>query len=94
MPIAYCELDIFLPYCQSLKEKRMILRKTQDRLRSRFNFSVAEIAHQNLWQRSQIGAVTVGADRKLLQKLVDQFVRESEDILGESLVESRVEIID
>jgi uncharacterized protein YlxP (DUF503 family) len=94
MPIAYCELDIFLPYCQSLKEKRMILRKTQDRLRSRFNFSVAEIAHQELWQRSQIGAVTVGADRKLLEKLADQFVRESEEILGESLVESRVEIID
>jgi uncharacterized protein YlxP (DUF503 family) len=94
MPIAYCELDIFLPYCQSLKEKRMILRKTQDRLRSRFNFSVAEIAHQDLWQRSQIGAVTVGADRKLLEQLVDRFVKESEDILGEALVESRIEIID
>lgn len=94
MPIAYCELDIFLPHCQSLKEKRMVLRKTQDRLRSRFNFSVAEIGHQDLWQRSQLGAVTVGADRRLLEKLADQFVRESEDILGELLLESRVEIID
>ncbi len=94
MPIAYCELDLFLPYCQSLKEKRMILRKTQDRLRSRFNFSVAEIGHQELWQRSQLGAVTVGADRRGREELADQFVRESEEMLGELLLESRVEIID
>ena len=94
MPIAYCELDIFLPYCQSLKEKRMVLRKAQDRLRSRFNFSVAEIGHQDLWQRSQLGAVTVGANRKLLRKLTDQFIRESEAILGELLLDTHVEIID
>lgn len=94
MPIAYCELEIFLPYCHSLKEKRMVLRKAQDRLRARFNFSVAEIGHQDLWQRGQLGAVTVGADRKLLEKLADQFVRESEDILGEALLESHIEIID
>ena len=32
MPIAYCTLEIYLPYAQSLKEKRMVLRKAQDRL--------------------------------------------------------------
>jgi uncharacterized protein YlxP (DUF503 family) len=35
MPIAYCTLELFLPYSQSLKEKRMVLRKAQDRLRAK-----------------------------------------------------------
>ena len=94
MAIVYCELDIFLPYCHSLKEKRQVLRKVQDRLRARFNFSVAEINYQDLWQRAQLGAVTVGADRKLLEKLTRQLIEESTEILGESLTDSRMEFID
>ena len=60
MPIAYCTLEIYLPYAQSLKEKRMVLRKAQDRLRARSNFSIAEVDYQDLWQRAKLAAVTVG----------------------------------
>ncbi len=51
MPIVFCSLEIHLPHSHSLKEKRSVLRKVVDRLRSRFNFSVSEIEHQELWQR-------------------------------------------
>ena len=49
MPIVFCSLEIHLPHSHSLKEKRSVLRKVVDRLRSRFNFSVSEIEHQELW---------------------------------------------
>lgn len=94
MPIVYCELNLFLPYCHSLKEKRQILRKVQDRLRSRFNFSIAEMDHQDLWQRAQLGAVTIGADGKVLERLSRQFLAEAEEVLGESLCGSHIEFID
>jgi uncharacterized protein len=94
MPIVYCELNLFLPYCHSLKEKRQILRKVQDRLRSRFNFSVAEMDHQDLWQRAQLGAVTIGPDLKVLDRISQQFVAEAEEILGEWLSGSHIEFID
>jgi uncharacterized protein YlxP (DUF503 family) len=94
MPISYCVLEIHIPYAQSLKDKRMILRKAQDRLRARTNFSIAEIEYQDLWQRAKIGAVTVSSDHGTLERVTQQFVREAENTLEELLVDCQVSYID
>jgi len=94
MPIAYCAFELFLPYSHSLKEKRMVLRKAQDRLRARSNFSIAEVDYQDLWQRALLAAVTVGANNAALERAVEQFVREAEDIFQELLVDCQVSYID
>jgi uncharacterized protein YlxP (DUF503 family) len=47
-----------LPYSQSLKDKRMVLRRVKDRLQ-KFNVAVAEVAHQDLWQRATLGIVAI-----------------------------------
>jgi hypothetical protein len=94
MPIAYCTLDLYIPYSQSLKEKRMILRKAQDRLRARTNFSIAEVEHQDLWQRAKLAAVTVSADNAVLERVTQEFVREAEKILQELLVDCQVSYIE
>ncbi len=94
MPIAYCTLELFIPYSQSLKEKRMILRKAQDRLRARSNFSIAEVDHQDLWQRAKLAAVTVSADNAVLERVTQDFVREAEQILQELLVDCQVSYIE
>lgn len=94
MPIAYCTLEIFIPYSQSLKEKRMILRKAQDRLRARTNFSIAEVEHQDLWQRAKLAAVTVGSDNAVLERVTQDFVREAENILQDMLVDCQVSYIE
>ncbi len=86
MPIAFCSLEIHLPHSHSLKEKRSVLRKVVDRLRSRFNFSVSEIEHQELWQRARVGAVAIGPHRIVLEGLSAKFIRESERILGGDLL--------
>ncbi len=94
MPIAYCTLELYLPYAQSLKEKRMVLRKAQDRLRARSNFSISEIAYQDLWQRAKLAAVTVGPDHTVLQRVTQEFVREAENILEGLLVDCQVSYIE
>lgn len=94
MPIVFCSLEIHLPYSHSLKDKRNVLRKTADRLRSRFNFSVSEIEHQDLWQRGRLGAVSIGPDAKRLEELAENLVRESERILGGDLVSYHIEIFE
>ena len=94
MPIAYCTLELYLPYSQSLKDKRMILRKAQDRLRARSNFSIAEVAYQDLWQRAMLAAVTVSSDNAVLERATQQFVREAEDILQDLLIDCQVSYID
>ena len=72
----------------------MILRKAQDRLRARFNFSIAEVDYQDLWQRAKLAAVTVGSDNAVLERATSQFVKEAENILGDFLIDCQVSYID
>jgi len=94
MPIAYCTLEIYLPYAQSLKEKRMVLRKAQDRLRARSNFSIAEVDYQDLWQRAKLAALTIGPNNAVFEQAAQQFVREAEKIMQDLLVDCQVSFID
>ncbi len=72
----------------------MIVRKTAGRLRSRFNFSVSEIGHQELLQRAWLGAVSIGPDRIQLERISNQLIGECERILGDDLVRYSIEIFD
>lgn len=72
----------------------MVLRKAQDRLRARSNFSIAEIEYQELWQRGKLAAVTVGPDNAVLERVTQKFVREAEAILEDFLVDCQVSYID
>ena len=94
MPIVFCSLEIHLPDSHSLKEKRSVLRKVVDGLRSRFNFSVFEIEDQELWQRARVGEVAIGPNRRGLKRLSTKFIRESERILGGDLLRYDLDIFE
>lgn len=79
--VALCVVQMHLPGVTSLKEKRQVLRSLKDRLRDHYNVSVAEIDHQDLWQRATLGIVGIASARAPLE-------REFTAIQGE--VESRV----
>ncbi|MFV8827192.1 DUF503 domain-containing protein [Alkalihalobacterium sp. APHAB7] len=66
----YCELLIY--NAQSLKDKRSVLKSLITRLKQRFNVSVAEIGHQNVWQRSEIAVVTVSANKNVAEQEIDR----------------------
>jgi len=44
--------ELHLAACQSLKDKRHVLKSLKDRLHNKFNVSAAETAHHDLWQRA------------------------------------------
>ena len=91
--IALLTLDIHIPHAQSLKDKRMIIRSLKDRLRAKFNVSVSEVDHQDLWQRTQISAVTVGPDESFLEKVLQEVSLEAERVAPECMIQSNVEIV-
>jgi uncharacterized protein YlxP (DUF503 family) len=70
------ELEIF--GARSLKEKRLVLKSLLDRLPNRFNVSVAETGHQDLWQRAEIAVATVGSSRAVVEAVLDRVDREVE----------------
>ena len=86
MPIGVLTLELHLPQAHSLKEKRIVVRKIKDRLRARFNVAVAELDHQDLWQRAVLGVVSISSDRKALETLFEAVQRESEKVLDGDLV--------
>jgi uncharacterized protein len=56
--------DLHFEGCASLKDKRRILKSLKDRLHHRFNVSVAETAHHDLWQRAELTCSVVATDRR------------------------------
>ena len=68
-------LDIHLPGCRSLKEKRSVLRPILERLQRRFGVSVAEVDHQDLWQRAGLGVAVVSGSGAVLAQLLDDVER-------------------
>ncbi len=54
-----CQVDLYLAASQSLKDKRQVLQSLQERLRQRFSLAVAEVEHQDLWQRASLGLAVV-----------------------------------
>lgn len=59
--IVYAECIFFIPDVHSLKGKRSILKKMTDRVKNEFNVSIAEIDHQDLWQRTTLALVSVAS---------------------------------
>lgn len=66
--VGLCVIQIHLPGVSSLKEKRQVLRSLKDRLRQQYNVSVAEVGHQDLWQRATLGIVGIASARTPLEQ--------------------------
>ncbi len=62
--------ELHLHACQSLKDKRMIVKSLKDRMHNRFNISVAETGHHDLWQRAELTAAVVGTDRQQAERVL------------------------
>ena len=92
MPVGLLTLEIQIPYSHSLKEKRAVLRKMRDRLRARFNVAVAELDHQEVWQRATLGVVSISDSQPLLESVFRQVLAEAEHILGDDVSSHELEI--
>jgi uncharacterized protein len=91
MPIGLLTLEIYIPDAQSLKDKRQVLRSLKDRLRAHFNVAVAELDHQDLWQRSVVGVVGISSDGKHLEESMREVAEACERVLGRDLAGQGIE---
>ncbi|WP_332690307.1 DUF503 domain-containing protein [Halalkalibacter lacteus] len=68
MIIGFVRLELLIYDAQSLKEKRSVLKSIQTRVKQRFNLSVAETDHHDVWQRAELTMVTVSNDRAVCER--------------------------
>ena len=69
------EVQLFLLESQSLKHKRAVLSSLKERLHNRFNVSVAEVDHNDLWQRSTLALAVVSNAGDHAGQVMDKAVR-------------------
>ena len=70
MFVGIVRIELHLPGSSSLKDKRSVIRSLKDRIRERVQASVAEVDHQDLWQRAALGvAVVSGESRQVDERL-------------------------
>ena len=87
MLIGTCRLELIIPESRSLKNKRQVLKSLKDRIRNKFNVSVAEIDHQVLWQRLTIDIAMVANEYSFIDRALSQ-------ILNLVHSEPRINVID
>lgn len=92
--IGVLTLEIHVEDSHSLKDKRHVVKGLKDRLRTRFNVSVAEIDGVESWQRSVVAAVTVSSDHVRAEGVLQAVEKEAESILGGMLVSSGLEWVE
>jgi hypothetical protein len=92
MSIGLLSVELFMPMSQSLKDKRMVLRRLKDRLGA-FNVAVAEVAHQDVWQRAGLGIVTVGTSDDIVEQSLTKALAEIERLEPGLVTQSQVEFL-
>jgi len=75
MLVALERFDLRIPGCTSLKEKRHVVRSLVAALRRRFNVSVAEVDHQELWQRAALAVAVAGGEPFQVRKVMHEVER-------------------
>jgi uncharacterized protein YlxP (DUF503 family) len=77
MLMAALRLDLRIPACRSLKEKRRVIKTLTNGIRSTYQVAVAETGYHDQWQRTELGVAVVGSEGYHLRKVlhgVERFV--------------------
>jgi uncharacterized protein YlxP (DUF503 family) len=72
--VGTCTVSLHIPGSGSLKSKRLVLKGLKDRIRHKFNVSVAEVDHFDLWQRSTIAVAVVSRDGQFADQVIAKVI--------------------
>lgn len=91
--VAVGTVELHLPDVASLKGKRHVLKGLKERLRRRFEIAVAEVDHQDTWQRATLGLACVSASARHANEVISKAMDFIEDNVDGHVVDVQVEIL-
>ena len=91
--VGLCTVELFIPESQSLKDKRQVLLSLKDRLREKFNLSVAEVDGQDLWQKAVFGLACVANEGRYANQVCDHALNLIRSVPTVEIVQSRIELL-
>lgn len=76
MPVGVCYIRFQIHGSASLKDKRKVVKSIKDRLKTRYNISIAETGDQDRWQVAELGIACISNDRSYLDGLMAAVIRQ------------------
>jgi len=92
MFIGVCTIEMHIPESGSLKTKRHSLKSLKDRIRAKFNVSVAEVDDNDLWQKTSLAVAAVSNDKSHLNQTLDHVLNLVRSVPDVSLLDYHIEI--
>lgn len=68
-------VDLHLPACRSLKDRRAAVKPIVEGARHRFRVSAADVGYLDKWQRARLGFAVVAADEHHATDVIDAVER-------------------
>jgi len=86
-------VELHLPDVGSLKDKRHVLKGLKEKVRARFEVAVAEVDHQDVWQRATLAVAYVSADARHANTVISKAMDFIEDNVAGRVLDTSVEIL-
>jgi len=91
--VGVLDIKLALLESRSLKDKRRIINGIKDRLRHRFNVSVAEVDQQDLRQVANLAIAQVSADARYVRGSLEQVVNVLRRFRDAQLTDYTIEVL-
>jgi uncharacterized protein len=93
MIVGVCTVELFIGDSQSLKDKRQVLHSLKDRLRGKFNLSVAEVDGHDLWQKAVLGMACVANEGGHVNQVLEQALNLIRSMPAVEIVRTQMELL-
>jgi uncharacterized protein YlxP (DUF503 family) len=95
MFVGIARFELFIPASQSLKDKRQVMRSVSAVVEKKFNVSIAEVDHHDLWQRTAYGVSCVGESMGHCRRVIDQVERTIARVAtdGAEIIDRSVQVV-
>jgi uncharacterized protein YlxP (DUF503 family) len=92
MVVGTLKIEFYLTDNRSLKGKRKVIRSMVDKVKSRFNVSIAEVGSNDMWQKIELGISAVGNDRRHIDSSLSHVLDFLESLYLAEIVNTEFEI--
>jgi uncharacterized protein len=94
MFIGVLTIDLFIPYMETIKERRNVLRSIKDMVRKKFNVGISEVTdEEQVTPRANLAVVAVSGDSGYLQSILANVFNLIENFHGDKITGYKTDIL-
>ncbi len=93
MLIGLLRIDVLLPGCNSLKDKRSIIKKHLHRIRRTYNVAVAETGKSDVWRRAELAFITINSLKENVENTLHRVLHELDTAQDLQVLTEKIELL-